>query len=45
VFLSDHEGEIQAASAAGLQTVLLAREAGQASSAYARSFDELSIVP
>ena len=44
-FLSDHEGEIQAASAAGLRTVLLAREAGQASSTYARSFDELSIAP
>jgi enolase-phosphatase E1 len=44
VFLSDHEGEIHAASAAGLPTVLLAREAREASSAYARSFDELSIV-
>lgn len=43
VFLSDHEGEIHAASAAGLPTVLLAREAREASSAYARSFDELSI--
>jgi enolase-phosphatase E1 len=45
VFLSDHEGEIQAASAAGLRTVLLAREAREASPAYARSFDELSIAP
>ena len=45
VFLSDHEGEIQAASAAGLPTVLLAREAREASAAYARSFDELSIAP
>jgi enolase-phosphatase E1 len=45
VFLSDHEGEIQAAAAAGLQTVLLVREARQASAAYARSFDELSIAP
>ena len=45
VFLSDHEGEIQAASAAGLRTVLLAREAAEASSAYARNFDELSIAP
>ena len=43
VFLSDHEGEIQAAAAAGLQTVLLVREARPASAAYARSFDELSI--
>jgi enolase-phosphatase E1 len=45
VFLSDHEGEIQAASAAGLPTVLLAREASGPSSAYARSFAELSIAP
>jgi enolase-phosphatase E1 len=45
VFLSDHEGEIQAASAAGLRTVLLARGAREASPAYARSFDELSIAP
>ena len=45
VFLSDHEGEIQAAAAAGLQTVLLVREARPASAAYARSFDELSIAP
>jgi enolase-phosphatase E1 len=45
VFLSDHEGEIQAASAAGLRTVLLAREAREASPAYARSFAELSIAP
>ena len=45
VFLSDHEGEIQAASAAGLPAVLLAREAREASTAYARSFDELSIAP
>jgi enolase-phosphatase E1 len=43
VFLSDHEGEIQAAAAAGLQTVLLVRETRPASAAYARSFDELSI--
>ena len=45
VFLSDHEGEIQAAAAAGLPAVLLARQAREASSAYARSFDELSIAP
>jgi enolase-phosphatase E1 len=45
VFLSDHEGEIQAATAAGLQTVLLSREARQPSADYARSFDELSIAP
>ena len=43
VFLSDHEGEIQAASAAGLRTVLLTREASEASRAYVRDFDELSI--
>ena len=45
VFLTDHEGEIQAATAAGLQTVLLSREARQPSADYARSFDELSIAP
>jgi len=45
VFLSDHEGELQAAAAAGLQTVLLAREQSAASSAYARNFDELSLAP
>ena len=45
VFLSDHEGEVQAASTAGLQTVLLAREARQGSGSYVRSFDELSIAP
>jgi enolase-phosphatase E1 len=43
VFLSDHEGEIQAASATGLRTVLLTREAREASGAYVRGFDELSI--
>ena len=43
VFLSDHVGEIQAASAAGLRTVLLTREASVASRAYVRGFDELSI--
>jgi enolase-phosphatase E1 len=45
VFLSDHEGELLAAAAAGMQTVMLAREAQQASATYARSFDELSIAP
>jgi enolase-phosphatase E1 len=43
VFLTDHEGEIEAAASAGLQTVLLAREAREASPAYVRGFDELSI--
>jgi enolase-phosphatase E1 len=43
VFLSDHDGEIQAASATGLRTVLLTREAREASGAYVRGFDELSI--
>jgi enolase-phosphatase E1 len=43
VFLSDHEGEIQAACGAGLQTVLLSREQGQPSPAYARNFDELRL--
>jgi enolase-phosphatase E1 len=45
VFLSDHEGEIQAAAAADLQTVLLSREQSEAGSSYARNFDELSIAP
>ena len=43
VFLSDHTGEIQAAAAVGLQTVLLAREESQPSAGYARSFDEIAL--
>jgi len=45
VFLSDHEGELQAAAAAGLRIVLVARERGAESSAYVRNFDELSLAP
>lgn len=43
VFLSDHAGEIQAAAAAGLQTVLLAREQAAAGTDFARSFDEIAL--
>ena len=43
VFLSDHSGEIQAATAAGLQTVLLARERTEISPQFARSFDDIQL--
>ena len=48
VFLSDHAGETQAAAAAGMQTVLVAREQTASSgesphSASARSFDEIAL--
>ena len=48
VFLSDHAGETQAAAAAGMQTVLVAREETASSSesphsALARSFDEIAL--
>ena len=43
VFLSDHAGEIQAAAAAGLQTVLLTREQTVAGTEFARSFDEIDL--
>lgn len=43
VFLSDHTGEIHAAAAVGLQTVLLARDESQPSADYARSFDEIAL--
>jgi enolase-phosphatase E1 len=43
VFLSDHAGEIQAANAAGLQTVLLARERTEVSPHFARSFDDIQL--
>lgn len=43
VFLSDHAGETQAAAAAGLQTVLLAREQTSASANFARSFDDIAL--
>jgi enolase-phosphatase E1 len=43
VVLSDHAGEIQAAAAAGLQTVLLAREQTVAGTEFARSFAEIDL--
>jgi enolase-phosphatase E1 len=43
VFLSDHEGETRAAAAAGMQTVLLARERAAAGAGFARSFDEIAL--
>jgi len=43
VFLSDHTGEIHAAAAAGLQTVLLARGQAVAGTEFARSFDEIDL--
>jgi enolase-phosphatase E1 len=43
VFLSDHAGEIQAAHAAGLQTVLLARERTEVSAEFARGFDDIQL--
>ena len=43
VFLSDHPGEIQAAAAAGLQTVLLARERTEVSPQFARGFDDIQL--
>jgi enolase-phosphatase E1 len=43
VFLSDHAGETQAATAAGMQTVLLAREQTAAGMDFARSFDEIAL--
>jgi enolase-phosphatase E1 len=43
VFLSDHAGETQAAAAAGLQTVLLAREQTGSSPDFARSFADIAL--
>ena len=40
-FLSDHPGETQAAREAGLQTILLARDAPEAAPGAVRSFDEI----
>jgi enolase-phosphatase E1 len=41
VFISDHPGETQAAAAAGMQTVLIAREEGGDTAPAARSFDDI----
>ena len=43
VFLSDHSGEILAATTAGLQTVLLARERTEISPDFARGFDDIQL--
>jgi enolase-phosphatase E1 len=47
VFLSDHTGEIRAAAAAGMQTIVLAREGSAADNTtgfpIARSFDEIAL--
>jgi len=46
VFLSDHIGEIRAAAAAGLQTILLARDGNEPDTTefpIARSFDEIAL--
>lgn len=44
VFISDHPGETQAAAAAGMRTVLIAREQGAAATGpMVRSFDEIHL--
>jgi enolase-phosphatase E1 len=44
VFISDHPGETQAGAAAGMHTVLMAREQGDsATGPMARSFDEIHL--
>jgi ribulose-5-phosphate 4-epimerase/fuculose-1-phosphate aldolase len=44
VFLSDHTGETEAATAAGLQTVLLMREQNAAAAGkLARGFDDIAL--
>jgi enolase-phosphatase E1 len=43
VFLSDHTGETQAAAAAGMQTVVLARDHADASAEFARSFNDIAL--
>jgi enolase-phosphatase E1 len=43
VFLSDHAGETGAAAAAGMQTVLLARERSSPGPDFARSFDDIAL--
>ena len=44
VFLSDHAGETQAAAAAGMKTVLLARERAGDSADFARSFADIALL-
>jgi methionine salvage enolase-phosphatase E1 len=44
VFISDHPGETQAAAAAGMSTVLMAREQdGTTAELTARSFDDINL--
>jgi enolase-phosphatase E1 len=43
VFLSDHTGETHAAAAAGMQTVVLAREQTSSSTEFARSFNDIAL--
>jgi enolase-phosphatase E1 len=43
VFLSDHTGETHAAAAAGMQTVVVAREQTSSSSQFARSFNDITL--
>jgi enolase-phosphatase E1 len=42
-FLSDHTGETDAAAAAGMQTVVVAREKASAGTEFARSFNEIAL--
>jgi enolase-phosphatase E1 len=43
VFISDHPGEIHAAAAAGMRTILMAREQQGSADGAARSFDEIHL--
>lgn len=43
VFISDHPGETQAAAAAGMPTVLMAREQGSGTALAAHSFDDIDL--
>jgi enolase-phosphatase E1 len=43
VFLSDHTGETEAAAAAGMQTVVVAREQTSSSAEFARSFNDIAL--
>jgi enolase-phosphatase E1 len=43
VFLSDHTGETQAAAAAGMQTIVLAREPTRSSAEFAGGFNEIAL--
>jgi enolase-phosphatase E1 len=43
VFLSDHAGETHAAAAAGMQTIVVAREQTSSSTEFARSFNDIAL--